>query len=125
MEQEVGKDGEGRLSTKRVQVDIGESAFQQLANRPKSVEVPADATVVEVLAELDRRVSKLPVHPRKYHLGARCLLQLVWDPATGEIFEDVGIEARTASHEMIPLREHPATVIPDGSTLFLWPDAGC
>ncbi len=110
---------------KTINIDVGDSFFHQIFPDPVPVQVKDNASIVDVLVGLDRHISTRDDFPGHFKLGARCLLQLLWDPVKDEIFPDVSIEARTPGKEMIPLRTKPYAELPDGSSVFLWPDAGC
>lgn len=108
-----------------VHLDVGDPAFRVIFPDGVDVTLPPDSTVLEALCRLDQRIHARADPPPQYQFGAKFLLQSLYNPETGEFFEDVCIESRGPGGEFLPLRAHPREPLPDQSSVFLWPDAGC
>ena len=97
------------------------------------MEIGADWTILDVIAEFDRQYLGIIKNDGKNHefdFPAKDLLstmQYIWDPRIQTFYEDVGFEARTPPPEskLIPCRDDWKTIISDGATIIVSPDANC
>ena len=83
------------------------------------VDIPDEGTIIDGLAATDQQFKSL----MKGEPPER-LLQLIWNPQTGEFYADVGIEARDINSEWILLMSDPLRPLPAGSTILINPKAG-
>jgi len=83
------------------------------------VDIPDTGTIIDGLAAVDQQLKSLMKGepPEK-------LLQLIWNPETGDFYVDVGIEARDINSEWIPLMSEPLRLLHEGSTVLINPKAG-
>jgi len=83
------------------------------------VDIPDKGTIIDGLAAVDQKLKSLMKEepPEK-------LLQLIWNPETGDFYVDVGIEARDINSEWIPLMSDPLRSLPAESTVLINPKAG-
>lgn len=113
------------VKMKTIKIDVGDHHFRKMFADAVPVQVEDDATLLHVIAALDEKIIDHPNKPPELMFGAKCVLQLVWDPVSGQVYEDVAVEARTKDNAWIPLLDNPTMVLPDEASVFLWPDAGC
>lgn len=109
---------------KRINLAILHPRIFEITSDPITVEVDEAADVVQVIAAADLHFALMtkgffPIE------NISSLLQLVWDVKNWNFFEDVGIDARDAAQNWIPLRLDPTASLPTGATVTLNPDAGC
>jgi len=83
------------------------------------VDIPDMGTIIDGLAAVDKQLKSLVKGDPPERL-----LQLIWNPQTGEFYVDVGIEARDINSEWIPLMSDPLRLLPEGSTVLINPKAG-
>lgn len=106
---------------------------EQIVNLPPEIEIPDNATILDVICIIDRAYYKNRTSPHSEHetdflnKNMLSLMQLIWNPEKQAFYDDVGVEARTAAPESarIPIVEDWKIIIPDGAWILLAPDAGC
>ena len=89
------------------------------------VEISDDGNAIDAIAAADRQLKEI-LKGKPFPIKIlNNLLQLLWNPKSGEFYVDLGIDARDSNKEWLPLADNPFFTLPDGSSIFLTPDAGC
>ncbi|MCP4762981.1 MAG: hypothetical protein GY870_14475 [archaeon] len=119
---------------KKVEITICSlDSFNKYVQTPQTFEVSDEANILEIISMLDKElykvVSEKKILDSNDFIGEnmKSLLQVIWNPVDQSIYEDVGVEARTAPPEssFIPLKKKWNEEIPDGAWIVLTPDIGC
>ncbi|TFG05801.1 MAG: hypothetical protein EU536_01085 [Promethearchaeota archaeon] len=105
---------------KTSKISILDEAIHKI-NDTFTVEIPDDGTLIDALAGVDTQL-KLILKGKPSPLGD--ILQLIWNPQTGELYSDVGIEARDSKNEWIPVVNDPLLSLPTESNFMINPKAG-
>ena len=96
--------------------------------------VPDHYTVLDVIADMDRKYHKeVKQHLTENELErilfdktCKSLLQILWDPSTGNFYDDVVFKARDgfSGTKELPIGEDLDYVLPDGAYIVAAPDGG-
>ena len=90
-----------------------------------TVEIADKGNIIDAIAAADREL-KETLNDKPFPIKIlNNLLQLLWNPQSGEFYIDLGIDARDANNEWLPIADDPFYILPNGSRVFLTPDAGC
>ncbi len=89
------------------------------------VEIPDDGNVIDAIAAADLKLKEILGNKPFPIKILDNLLQLLWNPQSGDFYIDLGIDARTEDKEFLPLADDPFLNLPPSSSVFLTPDAGC
>lgn len=90
-----------------------------------TVEIPDNGNVIDAIAAADIKLKEtLGNKPFPIKI-LNNLLQLLWNPKSGEFYVDLGVDARDANNEWLPIADDPFYILPNDSRIFLTPDAGC
>jgi len=97
-----------------------------------TIDLDDEANFVQALAKVDKYVSE---HPKKsifpiFNNYIHNYLQLVWNPETNEIYEDIGLYAYGPDEQgnlrkFMPLREDIEFNLYPNSVIDIQPDSGC
>jgi len=89
------------------------------------VQIPDDGSVIDAIAAADRQLRDI-LKGKPFPIEIlNNLLQLLWNPKSGQFYIDLGIDARDSENNWLPITDNPFYNIPDNSSIFLTPDAGC
>ena len=120
---------------KSVRISIMQlSYFREVVKTPRITEINDSDTIIDIIYNLDKEYyNHINPQDRKNRpndfLDERMdsLLQLLWDPESCKFYDDVAVEARTASPESksIPIENDWKEIIPNEAWIVLTPNAGC
>lgn len=89
------------------------------------IELPDNGNVIDAIAAADRQFKEI-LKERPFPIEIlHNLLQLLWNPKSGDFYVDLGIDARDADNKWLPIADEPFFNLPHNSRIFLTPDAGC
>ncbi|MBD3196121.1 MAG: hypothetical protein GF317_13770 [Candidatus Lokiarchaeota archaeon] len=91
------------------------------------IEIQDGATFPEALAVVDKQVKNNP-EKSIFPLSEGYIhnyLQLVWNPQTNKIYEDIGIMAYGPHKEFMPLHDNPDFSLIPNSEIAIQIDPGC
>ena len=90
-----------------------------------NVQIPDDGSTVDAIAAADRELFEI-LKDKPFPIQVlNNMLQLLWNPKTGEFYIDLGIDARDENKSWLPVANDPLYNLPNNSSVFLTPDAGC
>jgi hypothetical protein len=106
--------------------------IRKILRFPRIISFSRPITVIDLIAEMDHEYFELckkndSLDTTFMDSKIRTFLQLLWNPNTGEFYDDIGIEGRIegVQGESFPIEKQWDFVIPDNSRIILIPDAGC
>jgi len=89
------------------------------------VQIPDNGNVIDAIAAADKQLEEA-LNGKPFPIKVlNNMLQLLWNPKTGEFYVDLGIDARDSENNWLPVANDPMFNLPDNSSVFLTPDAGC
>lgn len=114
----------GRMLMKELRLSFLENNITSLISDEITLQLNPNENFFDAILRVEKMVAektkgKFPVE------GLKTVLQLIWDPNTGEFYSDVALEARDAENNWISLRRDPYLDLPSGSRIVIVPDAGC
>ncbi len=123
------------MGEKTVRIVIAQlRRFRKILKTPIEMKLPPEGTILDIIGNLDREYQQLIKEDGLNHVEdflddrIYSLMQLLWNPATAEFYEDVGVECRTnpdLGSDSVPIEVNPFISLGDGDWAVLTPDAGC
>ncbi|MHA1250634.1 MAG: hypothetical protein ACTSRP_11640 [Candidatus Helarchaeota archaeon] len=100
------------------------SKILKIKRDPFEISIDEGQSLIHAIAKADLKFheitgGKFPIE------GIKSMLQLVYDPKTGEFYDDVGIDVRDSNKKYLRVRLDPLMPIPNDSVAIITPDAGC
>jgi hypothetical protein len=92
-----------------------------------NVQIKDDANLAEAIAKVDKYIKNNPedcIFPI-FEGYIYNYLQLIWNPKTNKIYDDVGIMAYGPNREFMPLHENPDYSLIPESDINIQLDPGC
>ncbi|MHA1682069.1 MAG: hypothetical protein ACTSUE_14115 [Promethearchaeota archaeon] len=106
-------------------VSILEPSIKRILGDDIEVELHDDDDFIDAVAAVDKIYLNGPIKAKRGSNVINSLLQLIWNSAENEIYDDVGIEGRDDGNRWLSIKNNPFQAIPGNSIVFITPDAGC
>ncbi|MHA1270297.1 MAG: hypothetical protein ACTSPY_10960 [Candidatus Helarchaeota archaeon] len=108
----------------KVQISVMSSAILKMVKIPFQVSISDSENILHAIAKADLQLfektnGKFPIEDLK------SMLQLIYDPESGEFYDDVGIDVRDESKKYINIRKDPTLELHNNIIAIFTPDAGC
>ena len=89
------------------------------------VQISDNGSTIDAIAAADKQLFEI-LKGKPFPIKVlNNMLQLLWNPKNGEFYVDLGIDARDENQNWLPVADDPQYNLPDNSSVFLTPDAGC
>lgn len=111
---------------KHVTIEIRFRPINEIIGREFSLELQENATVIDVINEVDNTLLKKGVFP--YESGKEkfaSLLHMTYNPTKERFYEQTGLLASTPTVNFLNVRNDPKMKLPDNTEIVLLPYDGC
>ncbi|MHA1311081.1 MAG: hypothetical protein ACTSQO_09135 [Candidatus Helarchaeota archaeon] len=109
---------------KTIQFLLINSEILKINKEPFTILIDDTGNIIHTIAKADLELFKMTngQFPIK---GIKSMLQVIYNPKTGEFYEDVGIDVRDNNKKYLNVRSDPLLILPDQTVAIFTPDIGC